>query len=69
MSALEKARDRAGLRRDALTPPFVVDAPIDRRIFETYAQTQPAPTLRPGDVSIMDNLPDSLYGNALFSNP
>jgi transposase len=47
----------AGLRCDALTAPFVIDAPMDRRIFETYVETQLAPTLRPGDVVIMDNLP------------
>jgi hypothetical protein len=35
----------AGLRCDALTAPFVVDAPMDRRIFETYVETQLAPTL------------------------
>ena len=42
---------------DALTPPFVIDAPMDRRIFETYVETQLAPTLEPGDVVILDNLP------------
>jgi len=47
----------AGLRRDALTAPFVIDAPMDRRIFETYVETQLAPTLRPGDIVIADNLP------------
>jgi transposase len=47
----------AGLRCDALTAPFVVDAPIDRRIFETYVETQLAPTLEQGDIVIMDNLP------------
>ena len=30
----------AGLRCDALTAPFVIDAPMDRRIFETYVETQ-----------------------------
>ena len=35
----------AGLRCDALTAPFVIDAPMDRRIFETYVETQLAPTL------------------------
>ena len=29
----------AGLRCDALTAPFVIDAPMDRRIFETYVET------------------------------
>jgi transposase len=47
----------AGLRCDALTAPFVIDAPMDRRIFETYVETQLAPTLERGDIVIMDNLP------------
>ena len=40
-----------------LTAPFVIDAPMDRRIFETYVETQLAPTLKPGDVVVLDNLP------------
>jgi transposase len=47
----------AGLRCDGLTAPFVIDAPMDKRIFETYVETQLAPTLRPGDIVISDNLP------------
>ena len=47
----------AGLRCDGLTAPFVVDAPMNRRIFETYVETQLAPTLKQGDVVILDNLP------------
>jgi transposase len=47
----------AGLRCDALTAPFVIDAPMDRRIFKTYVETQLAPTLKQGDIFIMDNLP------------
>lgn len=47
----------AGLRCDALTAPFVIDAPINRRIFETYVETQLAATLKPGDVVVLDNLP------------
>ena len=39
----------AGLRCGALTAPFVIDAPMDRRIFETYVETQLAPTLQPCD--------------------
>ncbi len=46
----------AGLRCDGLTAPFVVDRPMNRRIFETYVETQLAPTLRHGDVVILDNL-------------
>jgi DDE superfamily endonuclease len=34
----------AGLRCHGLTAPFVVDAPMNRRIFETYVETQLAPT-------------------------
>jgi hypothetical protein len=47
----------AGLRCGALTAPFVIDAPMDRRIFETYVETQRVPTLEKGDIVIMDNLP------------
>jgi transposase len=47
----------AGLRCYGLTAPFVVDAPMNRHIFETYVETQLAPTLSRGDVVIMDNLP------------
>jgi transposase len=47
----------AGLRCYGLTAPFVVDRPMNRRIFETYVETQLAPTLEKGDVVILDNLP------------
>jgi len=47
----------AALRSTGLTAPFVVDAPMNRAIFETYVETQLAPTLNKGDVVIMDNLP------------
>jgi transposase len=47
----------AGLRFESLTAPFIIDAPIDRRIFETYVETQLAATLKPGDVVVLDNLP------------
>jgi transposase len=46
----------AGLRLTGLTAPFVIDGPMNRRIFETYVETQLAPTLRKGDVVILDNL-------------
>lgn len=46
----------AGLRRNRLTAPFVVDQPMNRLIFETWVQTQLAPTLSKGDVVILDNL-------------
>lgn len=46
----------AALRHDGLTAPWVLDGPMNRNAFETYIETQLAPTLRPGDVVIMDNL-------------
>ncbi|MGH8514565.1 MAG: IS630 family transposase [Gammaproteobacteria bacterium] len=46
----------AGLRCDGLTAPWVVDQPMNRQIFDTYVETQLAPTLQPGDVVILDNL-------------
>lgn len=47
----------AGLRCHGLTAPFVVDKPMNRRIFDIYVETQLAPTLSKGDVVILDNLP------------
>jgi transposase len=46
----------ASLRCDKLTAPFVVNAPMNRCIFETYVENELAPTLDKGDVVIMDNL-------------
>ena len=46
----------AGLKCDGLIAPWVVDAPMNRAIFETYVETQLAPALNPGDVVIKDNL-------------
>jgi transposase len=46
----------AGLRHDSIVAPWVIDAPMNREIFETYIETQLAPTLNPGDVVILDNL-------------
>lgn len=46
----------AGLRCDALTAPWVLDGPMTGPAFEVYIETQLAPTLRRGDVVILDNL-------------
>jgi transposase len=46
----------AGLRCDGLTAPWLIDRPMNRQIFETWVETQLAPTLEPGDVVILDNL-------------
>lgn len=47
----------AGLRCDGLTAPWIIDHPMTKKIFEIYVETQLAPTLNPGDVVILDNLP------------
>jgi transposase len=47
----------AGLRSRGLTAPFVVDQPMNRRIFEVWVETQLVPTLSKGDVVVLDNLP------------
>ena len=50
----------AALRHDGLTAPWVIDCPMNRRIFEarveTWVETRLAPTLKPGDMVILDNL-------------
>ena len=46
----------AALRTRGLEAPWIVDAPMNREIFETYVESQLAPTLAKGDVVIMDNL-------------
>jgi transposase len=47
----------AALRCDGLTAPWIVDRPMNRRIFDTWIETQLAPTLQRGDIVILDNLP------------
>ena len=47
----------AGLRADGLTAPFVLDGAMNRDAFLAYVRTNLAPTLKPGDIVIMDNLP------------
>ena len=46
----------AGLRSDGLVAPWVINAPMNRVIFDAYVETQLAPILKPGDVVILDNL-------------
>jgi len=46
----------AGLRVDGLTAPAVLDGPIDNPSFLAYVEQVLAPTLRPGDVVVLDNL-------------
>ncbi len=46
----------AGLRPDGLTAPWVIEKAINRAAFDTWVETQLAPTLSKGDVVILDNL-------------
>ena len=46
----------AGLRHDGLTAPWVIPGAMNREAFNTYIETQLAPTLRPRDVVVLDNL-------------
>ena len=47
----------AGLRRDGLIAPMVLDGPMNGVAFRAYVEQVLVPTLKPGDVVIMDNLP------------
>jgi len=47
----------AGLRLDGLTAPFVIDCAMNGAIFSEYLQHCLVPTLRLGDIVIVDNLP------------
>lgn len=46
----------AALRWDRIEAPCVIDGPINGRSFLAYVEQMLVPTLRPGDVVIMDNL-------------
>src|SRR4249919_1764128 len=47
----------AGLRLGGLTAPMVLDGAMNGDAFTAYAETFLAPTLAPGDIVILDNLP------------
>lgn len=47
----------AGLQLMGMTAPWVLDGPIDGEAFRTYVQRVLTPTLRRGDVVVLDNLP------------
>ena len=44
------------LRHDRLDAPWVIDGAMNGEMFDLYIETQLVPTLRPGDVVILDNL-------------
>ena len=45
----------AALRQDAITAPFVLDGPINGEAFLAYVEQILVPTLKPGDVVVMDS--------------
>jgi transposase len=46
----------AAVRLDGLVAPFRIDAAMDGEIFRVYVEQVVVPTLRAGDVVVMDNL-------------
>ena len=46
----------AALRCDRIEAPWLLDGPVNAAAFKTYVEKVLAPTLRPGDLVIMDNL-------------
>ena len=46
----------AALRCDRIEAPWVLDGPINGESFRTYVDQVLAPTLKPGDIVILDNL-------------
>ena len=46
----------AALRHDGLTAPMVVDGAINGELFLAYVEQELVPTLRKGDIVVMDNL-------------
>lgn len=46
----------AGLRLSGMDAPMVIDGPINGESFLAYVRQVLVPTLRPGDMVIMDNL-------------
>ena len=46
----------AALRRDRIDAPWVVDGPINSELFRLYVEKVLVPTLKQGDIVILDNL-------------
>ena len=47
----------AGLRSKGVIAPCVLDGPMTGEVFRAYVEQMLAPSLRSGDVVVMDNLP------------
>ena len=65
----------AALRHEGLTAPAVFDGPIDGESFLAYVRQILVPTLRPGDIVVMDTVnlfgkrSSSLLKNSIFVGP
>jgi transposase len=46
----------AALRHDRIDAPWLIEGPIDGESFQTYIEKVLVPTLRPGDIVVIDNL-------------
>lgn len=46
----------AALRHDRITAPWFIEEPINGETFQLYVEKVLVPTLKPGDIVIMDNL-------------
>jgi transposase len=46
-----------GLRLEGMSAPMMLDGPMDGAAFLAYAEHVLAPTLKPGDIVVLDNLP------------
>ena len=46
----------AALRHDGVTAPWLIDGPINGERFRLYVEAVLVPTLKPGDIVVMDNL-------------
>ncbi len=47
----------AGLTASGIVAPLVLDGPMTGKVFRAYVEQMLAPSLAPGDVVVMDNLP------------
>jgi transposase len=54
----------AALRHDRIEAPWLINGPINGERFRLYVERVLAPTLKPGDIVVMDNL-GSHKGNAI----
>lgn len=52
----------AGLRTTGITAPYVLDGAVNGVLFRAYVEQILAPTLAPGDILVLDNLPSHKVG-------